>query len=339
MSDATLREEVQLRSARVSLSKGLLTVGAATILLFIVSGVLQPASISGTSLSGMLPIASVLAVAGLGQMLVVQQGGIDLSVAGGISLSLVIVTHVPNGDSGLLGPAILLAIVFAVVAGLVNGLLIGSLGLNPIIATLGMNALLYGVDLAISGGRPDVTTQLLASITGGESFHVPNSVFFAIGALIVVAVLVKKTVAGRRTEAIGSNPRAAQALGLRVKVHQTSAYVWAQLLYCLAGVMLAGITSQPTAYEGDTFLLPSVAVVVLGGTSLLGGRGFPLPTVIAALFLWQLNQFVNVLGASTAIQALVQAGALAVGVSLYTVDWARIRARLTRRSRLAVASS
>jgi ribose transport system permease protein len=339
MSDATERLELRMKSSRVSLSKGLVTIGIATVLLFLVSGILQPASISGTSLSGMLPIASVLAVAGLGQMLVVQQGGIDLSVAGGISLALVIVTHVPNGDNGLLGPSILLAILFAVLAGLVNGLLIGSLGLNPIIATLGMNALLYGVDLAISGGRPDVTTQLLASITGGSTFDIPNSVFFAIGALIVVAVLVKKTVPGRRTEAIGANPRAARALGLRVKLHQSSAYVWAQLLYCLAGVMIAGITSQPTAYEGDTFLLPSVAVVVLGGTSLLGGRGFPLPTVIAAVFLWQLNQFVNVLGASTAIQSLVQAGALALGVSLYTVNWAGIRARLTRRSRLTVAAS
>ena len=91
------------------------------------------------------------------------------------------------------------------------------------------------------------------------------------------------------------------------KLHQTSAYVWAQLLYCVAGIMIAGITAQPSAFEGDNYLLISVAVVVLGGTSLLGGRGFPLATIIAAVFLEQLVQFVVELGVSTAIQTIVQA--------------------------------
>ncbi|HEY5320299.1 MAG TPA: ABC transporter permease [Galbitalea sp.] len=329
MADATKRELVQLKSSRFSISKGLITIGSATVLLFIVSGILAPSSISPTSLSGMLPIASVLAVAGLGQMLVVQQGGIDLSVAGGMSLSIAIVTHMPDGDNSKLVPAILLAIVFAIVAGIANGLMIGGLGLNPIIATLGTNALLYGVNLGISGGRPRITTNLLASITGGSSAGIPNSVFFALGALVVVMVLVRKTVAGRRFEAVGANPRAARAMGLRVRLHQTSTYIWAQLLYCAAGIMIAGITAQPSAFEGDSFLLISVAVVVLGGTSLLGGRGFPLATVVAAIFLEQLVQFVVSLGVSPAIQIIVQAAALALGVSLYTVGWAAIWAKLT----------
>ena len=88
-----------LGSSRFSVSKGLVTIGSATILLFIVSALLDPASVSSTSFSGMLPVAAVLAIAGLGQMLVVQQGGIDLSVAGGISLALVIVTHIPDGEA------------------------------------------------------------------------------------------------------------------------------------------------------------------------------------------------------------------------------------------------
>ena len=80
--------------------------------------------------------------------------------------------------------------------------------------------------------------------------------------------------------------------------HRAGAYVWAQLLYCLAAVLLAGIVNQPTAYEGDSYLLPSVAAVVLGGTSLLGGRGNLVATAIAALFLTQLDQFVLALGVS-----------------------------------------
>ena len=193
--------------------------------------------------------------------------------------------------------------------------------------------------LSISGGRPRITTRLLGSVAGGSTLGVPHSVFFALAALAVVSVLVKATVAGRRFEAVGANPRAARAIGLRVRSHQSLSYVWAQLLYCLGGILIAGITSQPIAYAGDTFLLPSVAVVVLGGTSLLGGRGFPLATVVAALFLQQLTQLVDVLGVSPAISPLVQAAALAVGVSLYTVSWGAVWASLTRRRRPVAAAS
>src|SRR6185437_6220676 len=124
--------------------------------LFALSALAAPSSVSSTSLHNMLQIASVLAVAGLGQMLVIQQGGVDLSVAGGMSMTVVLVTHIPDGDNAKLVPAILLAIVFALGAGLLNGFLVGVLRLNPIIATLGTNALLYGANLAISGGRPRV---------------------------------------------------------------------------------------------------------------------------------------------------------------------------------------
>jgi ribose transport system permease protein len=327
MTDSATARPALATGPRVSIPKGLITIGCATVLLFVVSALAAPSSVSGTALRGMLPIASVLAVAGLGQMLVIQQGGIDLSVAGGISMTVVVVTHIPDGDDGKLLPAVLVAALIAVAAGALNGLLIGVLGLNAIIATLGTNALLYGADLALSGGRPRITTDLLGSVTGGTTAGIPNAVFFALAALLLVSVAVKRTVPGRRFEAIGANPRAARAVGLRVRGHQASAYIWAQLLYCLAGVMLAGITAQPSAFEGDSFLLISVAVVVLGGTSLLGGRGYPLATVVAAVFLQQLVQFVVALGVSTAVQTIVQAVALAIGVSLYTVNWAGLFSR------------
>src|SRR5262249_42199329 len=170
---------------------------------------------------------------GLGQMLVVQQGGIDLSVAGGVSLAVVIVTHEPDGDNARLGAAVVMAIAFAVGAGLINGLLVSRLRLNSIIATLGVNALLYGAVFAISGGTPRSTTRLLASIAGNTTWGIPNAALFAVAALAVVALLTAKTVAGRRFEAIGANPAAARAIGLRVRLHRTLSFVWAQLLYCL----------------------------------------------------------------------------------------------------------
>jgi ribose transport system permease protein len=318
----------RLKSSSFRVPRGFIAIAVATIALFIVGAVLAPSSVSSSALNGMLPFAAVLAIVGLGQLLVIQQGGIDLSVAGGVSLAVVIVTHQPDGDNSKLLPAIGMAVGFAVAAGLLNGILVSRLRLNSIIATLGTNALLYGMVFAVSGGTPRSTTKLLAAVAGGSSWGVPNAVFFAIAALVVVSVMTKKTVAGRRFEAIGANPLAARAVGLRVGTHQTLSFVWAQLLYCLAGILLAGITNQPTAFQGDALLLPSVAVVVLGGTSLLGGRGFPVSTVIAALFLRELQQFVLALGVGTSVQTLVQAIALAVGVALYSVNWSAVRQRL-----------
>src|SRR3954463_8302477 len=144
VTDATTRETVRLESSRFRISRGFLAIAIATILVFVLGAVIAPSSVSHSAIIGMVPFAAVLPIAGLGQLLVVQQGGIDLSVAGGISLAVVIVTHEPDGDSSRLGAAVVMALAFAIGAGLVNGLLVSRLRLNAIIATLGVNALLYG---------------------------------------------------------------------------------------------------------------------------------------------------------------------------------------------------
>jgi ribose transport system permease protein len=329
MNTTLVKERPQAKAPARQTSKGLVTMAVSLAILFVFSFFLAPSSVSGGALSGMLQFGAILAIVGLGQMLVVQQGGVDLSIPGAVSLAIVISSHEAAGDNSKLLPAILLAFAYALGAGILNGLMVGRLGLNPIIATLGMNALLFGAVLGISGGTPRTTVDLLRSIGGGETFGVPNSLFFAVAALVLVSLITKRTVAGRRFEAVGANSSAGKAMGLRVRTHQGMAYVWAQLLYCTAGILLAGITAQPTAYMGNAYLLPSVAVVVLGGTSLLGGRGFPVATVVAAIFLGQLDQFVLALGVPFAVRTLVQAAALAIGVAIYTVNWAKIRSRFS----------
>jgi ribose transport system permease protein len=324
--EAPARPEVQ-PGPRFAVSRGLVTVSVALAVLVVAGALFAPTSIQKGTLLGMLPFAAVLVIVALGQTLVVQQGGIDLSVPGAVSLAVVIVTHEPKGDDSKLLMAVVLALAVAVLAGVGNGILIGRLGLNPIVATLGMNALLYAGVLGISGGSPRRTTKLLARISDGETLGVPNAVYFAVAAVVIVTVAVKWTVAGRRFEAVGANPSAAWTTGLKVTRHRFGAYVWAQVLYWLAGVLLAGILAQPTAFQGDAYLLPSVAAVVLGGTSLLGGRGYLVATAVAALFLSQLEQFVLALGVTFAVRTLVEAAALAVGVALYTVNWQAVRER------------
>ena len=302
----------------VSLTREFLTVVISTVALIVLCRLFAPSSISYGALAGSLPFAAILVIVGLGQMLVVQQGGFDLSVAGGVSLAVVVSTHIPAGNNANLLPAVLMAASFALAIGVANGVLVGLLRLNSIVATIGMNALIYGGVFAVSGGIPRSTTPLLAAIAGGDTFGFANSIYFALAILLVVTLVLKKTVVGRRYEAIGANPLAARAVGLHVRRHQMMAYVYAQLTYCIAGILLAGITSQPTAFQGDSLLLPSVAVVVLGGTSLIGGRGFPVSTAIAAFFLNQLSQFALAIGVPYSAQTIIQALALGFGIAVYS---------------------
>jgi len=307
------------------------TVLVATAALFAVSLVFASSSVTRGTLLTMLPFASALAIASLGQTLVVMQGGIDLSVAGGFSLYVVIVTKYPAGDNSRLWAAIGIAVLAAIAAGLLNGFLIGRMRLNPIVATLGTNALLFGAVLWYSAGIPTTTTARLARVGGGTWLGIPAPVYFAVATTAIVAAVVKLTPAGRRFEGVGANETAARTAGLPVRRHRSAAYVWAQLLYCLAAILHAGIVNQPTAYEGNNYLLPTVAAVVLGGTSLLGGRGNIVATAIAALFLSQLDQFVLALGVSYATRTLVQAAALGIGVALYSINWHRVFGRFDRR--------
>jgi ribose transport system permease protein len=325
------------RGSRRVFSRGLVTVLAATAGVLAASLVFAPSSLSRGVLLTMLPFASALAIASLGQTLVVMQGGIDLSVAGGLSLYVVILTKYPAGDNARLLPAIGLAFLAAIVAGSLNGVLIGRMRLNPIVATLGTNALLFGAVLWYTAGIPTTTTARLASIGGGLWLGIPIPVYFAVVTTAVVTAVVKLTPPGRRFEGVGANLTSAFTAGIRVKRHRTGAYVWAQILYCLAALLHASIVNQPTAYEGNDYLLPTVAAVVLGGTSLLGGRGNLVATAIAALFLSQLDQFVLALGVSYATRTLVQAAALAVGVALYTVNWGSLARRFLGRRPASLA--
>ena len=307
----------------------------ATGLVFAMSAVFQPKSLGGSALASLWPFAAVLILAAVGQTLVVQQRGIDLSVPGFISLTVVLVTHIPNGNGSKLLPAIGLAYAICLAAGLVNGLLVTRVGITPIVQTLGMNAVLFGIDLGISQGTPTQTTAALQSFASATPGGIPLPLVIAAVLTIAIEFTVKRTVFGRRFEASGANAAASRAAGLRGHRYQISAYLGAALLYCTAGVLLAGIVSQPGPFQGNNYLLPSVAAVALGGTSLLGGIGSVAASAAGALFLSQLQQFVLATGASAAVQNLVQAGALALAVTVYGVRPGRLLAR--RRPRPAAA--
>lgn len=294
---------------------GILT---ATIVLFMVGGLLVPNSLGATAISGLLPFASVLAIIALGQMLVIQQGGIDLSVPGVVSLSAVVVSYAAQDPS--IGPAlaVLLALGAAGLSGLISGVLVSKVSVAPIVATLGVNALLYGVNISISGGTPVAFPQPLVDFANGRVASVSKLVLVLLIATLALAMLIKLTAFGRNFEAVGTNARAARAAGIEIDRYRVSAYILASMLYALGGTLLGGLMLLPSPQQGDSYLMPSIAAVVLGGTSLFGGRGNILATVIAAIFLTQLLQLVRTTGASIGVQYLFQGGAILVGIAIYS---------------------
>lgn len=289
----------------------------ATALLFLLSWGLQPRSVGHSALLGMLPFAAILAIVAIGQTLVIQQGGIDLSVPGVMSLTVVIVSFYPGGDSDKLWTAILIAYGVAIAAGLISGLIVSKLGITPIVTTLGMNALLYGCVLEISGGTVRYTTDRLHAFTTDTFLGIPSTVYVAAAVTTLVALVTKRTVFGRRFEAVGAGSLASRAAGVETARYRIAAYVGATTLYCTGGILLAGIILQPGSFAGDSYLLPSVAAVVLGGTSLLGGVGSVVATAAGALFLTQLEQLVLTTGVNTAVQYLIEAAAIAGGVAVH----------------------
>lgn len=316
------------------------SIWVATAALFAVSPLLASGSDSRSALLSMLPFAAILAIAAIGQTLVIQQRGLDLSVAGMITLTTIIVTKVPNGDGGKLPEAIGLVVLACVCSGLVSGTAITRFGITPLVATLGTGALLQGAILQITNGTANISTPAsLDTFALDKTLGIPNTVLIAAGVLLLVAAVIRSTVLGRRFVAVGASPPAAHAAAIRVRTYELGTYVAAALAYGTAGVLVAGYLRTPGIGSGDDYLLPTIAAVVLGGTSLAGGTGSVIATAGGALFLTQLEQVVLGMGAPNSVQLVIQGAIIALGMGLRTAPWDRLRPLLARRGAAAGAAA
>lgn len=292
---------------------------AATVVLFALSAVLAPRTMSSISLGAMVPFAAILAVAAVGQTLVVQQRGIDLSVGGGISLAAVIVSAAPGRHGLPLPVVVVLVLVVCAIVGLLNSVLISQLMITPLVATLAVNALLIGAVLLYTNGSSAAAPEQLGTVVGLDVLGLPLLVWLSAALIAVMAVVTTKTVVGRQFVLSGANPSTAVVSGIKVQRNIVLAYVSASVCYGIAGMLLAGYLGNVTVSVGAPYLMSVIAVVIVGGTPLTGGRGTIVGTAISALFLSQLIQLVLTLGAPTATQMLIQAVAITVAAILGAV--------------------
>ncbi|HEX6208353.1 MAG TPA: ABC transporter permease [Actinomycetota bacterium] len=290
-------------------------------LLVIVAWIWAPETLSGPGLRAIAPFGTFLAIAALGQMLVVMTGGIDLSVPGSFTLAAMITVGVGQASDERLWPAIGTALLMVALVGLVNGILIGGLGLNALIVTLAVGQIVSGIAYRYYTGVAIQTPvpPALSEWTSARFLGVTRT--FWVGVLLTLALIVifRFTTPGRRFQVVGANPMASWIAGLRVNVNQVSAYVVAAVLYGVAGILLAAFLGTPSISIGVPYLLGPIAAVVIGGASLTGGLASPLSTWAAAFFLAALNQMMRVMGLPTALQFVVF-GLVIIGGMLVSGD-------------------
>ncbi|MGF6958623.1 ABC transporter permease subunit [Paraburkholderia youngii] len=240
--------------------------------------------------SSLLTLTLFLAILGLGQGAVILTGGLDLSIPWLITLSGVLLTGFTHGMNSAALWAVPIVLCVGVAVGAFNGIGVVVLGLPPIVVTLAANGLLQGLTLIYCDGSPQGwTPPSISEFTNGRFGPLPLAGWSVPLFLVVALLVLHRTPFGRRLYAVGNSQIAAKLSGVRVGNTLIAVYCLSGLCSALVGVLLAGFSSQAFLGMGDPYLLPSIAVVVVGGALITGGRGHYLGVFGGALLLTALG--------------------------------------------------
>jgi ribose transport system permease protein len=262
----------------------------AAVLLFVVGEILKPGFASWNGIQAILEIASFVGFVAAGQAFVILIGGIDLSVPWVLNGAAILLVTSSLGRDGRALSAVLLTLGLGLGVGLVNGLGVAYLSVPAVVMTLGMNGIMEGLTLGRSNGltcescasyAPDV----VRSAVRGHVLGIPADLFLWLGVILLVTFALSATTFGRRVYVIGNNPRAAFLAAVNVRAVTVALYMLSGLMAALAGIVLVAYGGQPALGMGDPFLFQSITAVVIGGVSILGGRGHYLGAVAGSITL------------------------------------------------------
>jgi ribose transport system permease protein len=224
--------------------------------------------------NSLIVLSSFLTILALGQGSVILTGGLDLSIPWTIGLCGILLAGMVKGSDAALVYALPLVLLVGCFIGLLNGLGIVFFGISPIVMTLAMNGILQGLALIYSGGTPDgFSSPSLRWFMTSRDWGVTPVVFFMVLFVAAAALLLTRTPFGRRIYGIGNGERVAALSGIAVGRTLVTVYVLSGFCAALVGVLLTGFSGQASLGMGDEYLLPSIAVVVVGGVLITGGRG------------------------------------------------------------------
>ncbi|HRP33467.1 MAG TPA: ribose ABC transporter permease [Agriterribacter sp.] len=306
--------------AKIKTSTGRLSkygIFIAFILICIILSIATPYFFTAQNIIIVLRQVSINGILAIGVTYVIIAGGIDLSLGSVLALTGVIAASFAHPGTFALAVPVLLALLVGMAIGAVNGLVITLGKVAPFIVTLGMMTIARGLALVWSDGRP--VTNLSPAfnyIGGGDLLFVPVPILLFGLVIFISAVVLNYTRMGRYIYAVGGNENAAKASGIRVNRVKLFAYIMCSGLAGLAGVILAARinTGQPNA--GIAYELDAIAAVVIGGTSLMGGRGSIAGTVIGVLIIGVINNGLDLLNVSSYYQQIIKGIIIIVAVLL-----------------------
>lgn len=292
----------------------------ALIILIILVTILSPGFIQPSNLLNLLRQVSINAVIAFGMTFVILTGGIDLSVGSILALTgAVTASMLASGVSAVV--ALLIGFLMGGILGFLNGVLIAYGKAAPFIATLATMTIFRGATYVFTNGNPitgaKMNSSFLFQFMGrGYLVGIPVPIFIMAIVYLILYVLLHKTTFGRKTYALGGNEQAAYIAGVKTKFVTMWIYTISGLMAALAGVILTSRLSSAQPDAGTSYEMDAIAAVVLGGTSLAGGKGRIFGTLIGALIIGTLNNGMNLLGISSFYQQIVKGIVILIAVLL-----------------------
>ena len=285
----------------------------AFLLLVLVLSLLSDRFLTRPNIINVLRQISINAIIAFGMTVVIIGRGIDLSVGSLLAfVGVVTASLVTGGAATLPAPvAMLAALGIGVALGSVNGAFVAYAGIAPFIVTLAALTIFRGMALAWTDGRPiSGLPEIFGSLGYGTFLGLPTPIWVMLGFLLVTHVLLRFTALGRAVYAIGGNEEAARLSGIPVRRVLLFTYLYSGLAAAVAALVLTGRlnSAQPTA--GVMFELDAIAAVVVGGTSLFGGRGGVFGTLVGALIIGVIDNGMNLLNVSSFYQQIVKGGVI-----------------------------
>jgi ribose transport system permease protein len=262
----------------------------AAILVFVVGDALHPGFASADSIKAILVIASFVGFVAAGQTFVMLVGGIDLSIPWVLNGAAILLVTSSLGRDGRAAQAVLLTLGLGLLVGLVNGTGIAYLAVPAVVMTLAMNGVMEGLSLGLSKGLTcsscaSYAPSAVQDVVRSGVLGVPADLFLWLGIAILVTFVLSATTFGRRIFAIGNNDTASFLAGINVRLVTVALYMLSGLFAALGGIVLVGYGGQATLGMGDPYLFQSIAAAVIGGVSILGGRGHYLGAVAGSILL------------------------------------------------------
>jgi ribose transport system permease protein len=308
------------KSATRRLDPAVATAFGCIVLLLVIGSFINANFLSVEYLLTQLQVASFLALMSTGMMLVILLGQIDLSLPWIITVGGMMSTAAAGWGPTWATFAIPVGVVCGLIFGTINGIGVAYLRVPSMIFTLGINAVAQGFMIVRTGGfaPQDMATDSMHDLaTGRAILGVPNPLWVWIAIGLATVFLLKRTVFGRAVYAIGNREIAAYLSGIRTQRVVLAAFAISGGLAALAGALLAGYSTKAYQGMGDPYLLPAIAAVVLGGTSILGGRGTYLGTVAGVILITLLQSILSVVQIEEAFRQLIYGAVIIAMLLLY----------------------